>query len=293
MNRMTSPASSRAADDRVNAVAADLSPSRRPPPKSGPGLLARIWEPARLIVARGTVIVVILGLWQLGSDQGWWNPEIFGKPSAIGPAFGDYITSDRAMASMRATGFAVLMAFLLGSAAGTVAGVLLGLFRRVDEVLSPLLLAVNSLPRVALAPLFIVWFGLTASSKIALAVSYVFFVLAENTRSAVYSVDEDHIKLGKVAGFGRVALVSKMILPSAAPTMFSGLRLAFAFSLLGVIASEIIAAPDGIGQDIIYFSNSYQINSVFAILAGLAVVALVVNSVIRAGERRLLRWRSD
>jgi len=174
---------------------------------------------------------------------------------------------------------------------GTLAGLILGLSRTLDDIVGPFMAPINSVPRIALAPLFIAWFGLTTQAKVVLGVSIVFFILAENGRSAVRSVDSDLMTMARVVGLRRASLLWKVVLPSAVPTMFASLRLTFTYSLLGVIASEMIAATEGLGQDIVLFSSSYQINTVFAILVELMVIAVVVNWVFAVVERRLLVWQ--
>jgi NitT/TauT family transport system permease protein len=186
---------------------------------------------------------------------------------------------------------AVVYTFVIGSALGTAFGLMLGLSKTLNDILGPFLAPINSIPRIALAPLFIAWFGLTITAKVVLGVSIVFFVLAENARSSVRSVDADLMTMARVVGLRRVALIWKVVLPSAVPTIFAGLRLAFTYSLLGVIASEMIAASSGVGQDIVLYSSSFQINTVFAILFELMVIAIIVNWLFTLSERRLLVWQ--
>jgi len=249
--------------------------------------------PSRWLVYLGRIglMVVTLGLWEIASRQGWIDPTLFGRPSGIASAFVDYVPSDRGIESLKATGFAILVTFVIGSILGTVAGLILGLSRTLNEIVGPFLAPINSIPRIALAPLFIAWFGLTTTAKVVLGVSIVFFILAENARSSVRSVDADLMTMARVVGLRRTSLLWKVVLPSAVPTMFAGLRLTFTYSLLGVIASEMIAATSGIGQDIVLFSSSYQINTVFAILVELMVIAVAVNWVFARAERRLLVWQ--
>jgi NitT/TauT family transport system permease protein len=242
-------------------------------------------------LAQVAVVVVALGLWEIASRQEWIDPLLFGRPSGIWDALWDYLPSERGITSMKATGQAVLLAFIIGSILGTVAGLLLGIIPALDDIFGPFLVPLNSIPRIALAPLFIAWFGLTTQAKVVLAVTIVFFILAENARSAVKSVDHDLMTMARVTGLGRTSLLRKVVLPSAVPTLFAGLRLTFTYSLLGVIASEMIAAPNGLGQDLVFFSSSYQPNSVFAILVLLMFVAMVVNGGFTASERYLLRWQ--
>lgn len=241
--------------------------------------------------ARVALVVGFLLLWELAARRDWLDPILFGQPSGIWTAMRDYLPSQRAFDSLQATGTAIAISFVIGSVAGTVAGLLLGLSHTLDAILGPFFAPLNSVPRIALAPLFIAWFGLTMTSKVVLAVSIVFFILAENARSAVRSVDADQMMMARVVGLKGWPLLWKLVLPSAVPTMFAGLRLTFTYSLLGVVASEMIAATAGIGQDIVLFSSSYQINTVFAILIELMVIAGIVNAVFATVERRLLRWQ--
>ncbi|MCB8913429.1 ABC transporter permease [Rhodococcus rhodochrous] len=202
-----------------------------------------------------------------------------------------YIPSEEAAESLRATGLAVVLSFVFGSVLGTIAGLILGLSRNADAIFGPFMGPLNSIPRIALAPVFIAWFGLTTSAKVVLAVTVVFFILAENARSAVRSVDPDIMTMARVVGLKGPMLLVKVVLPSAVPTMFAGLRLAFTFSLLGVVASEMIAATSGLGTDIVRYSTSYQINTVYAILVLIAVISVLVNILFVRTEHRLLRWQ--
>ena len=244
-----------------------------------------------LYLGRTLLFVAFIGLWEMASRQEWIDPILFGSPSGTVKAFIEYVPSDQARTSMTATFTAVAIAFVVGSLTGTVAGLALGLSKWLDGIVGPFLAPLNSIPRIALAPLFIAWFGLTMSAKVVLAVSIVFFILAENARSAVRSVDHDLMTMGRVVGLKGSAIVWKVVLPSAVPTIFAGLRLTFTYCLLGVIASEMIAATNGLGQDIVLFSSSYQINTVFAILTILMIVAVLVSTVFTVVENRLLVWQ--
>ena len=244
-----------------------------------------------IYAGRAVLFVAIVGLWEIASRQEWIDPLLFGSPSGVVEAFFDYVPSEAARASMQATFSAIAISFVVGSVTGTAAGLALGLSKTLDGIVGPFLAPLNSVPRIALAPLFIAWFGLTMSAKVVLAVSIVFFILAENARSAVRSVDHDLMTMGRVVGLKRRSILWKVVLPSAVPTIFAGLRLTFTFSLLGVIASEMIAATNGLGQDIVLYSSSYQVNTVFAILVVLMIVAVVSNAVFNQVENRLLVWQ--
>ena len=256
---------------------------------AGPSRLVR----SRLFVysARGVLCIGFLILWEAASRQGWVDETLFGRPSGVWQAMVDYLPSERSLSSLGATGAAVAISFVIGSVSGTVAGLVLGLSRTLNAIVGPFLAPINSIPRIALAPVFIAWFGLTVTAKVVLAVSIVFFILAENARSAVRSVDADLMTMARVVGLKRSSLLLKVVLPSAVPTMMAGLRLTFTYALLGVVASEMVAATGGLGQDIVLYSSSYQINTVFAILVELMVIAVIMNGLFTLLERWLLRWQ--
>lgn len=243
-------------------------------------------------IARIVICVAFLALWETASRNKWVDPNLFGQPSGVWTAMVEYLPSERSLQSLQATFAAVGVSFVIGSISGTVAGLLLGLSPTLNAIFGPFLAPINSVPRIALAPVFIAWFGLTMTAKVVLAVSIVFFILAENARSAVRSVDADLMTMARVVGLKRSSLLLKVVLPSAVPTMFAGLRLTFIYALLGVVASEMIAATGGLGQDIVLYSSSYQINTVFAILLELMVVAIVMNWIFDTVERRLLVWQA-
>lgn len=237
------------------------------------------------------LVAAVLLVWEAASRSGAIDPLLFGRPSEVWSAFFEYVPSEEGLLSLRATFSAVGLAFVIGSLVGTITGLVLGLSKWANDIFGPFLVPLNSIPRIALAPMFIAWFGLTMTAKVVLAVTIVFFILAENARSAVRSVDPDLMTMAKVIGLRRASLLWKVVLPSAVPTMFAGLRLTFTYSLLGVIASEMIAATNGIGQDIVLYSSGYQINTVFAIIIELVIVAVALNAIFQAVERRLLRWQ--
>lgn len=239
------------------------------------------------------IVALFLALWEFGSRSGVLDPLLFGSPSGVWTALGEYLATERAWHSLASTAQAVIITFVVGSILGTVVGLLMGLFRPLDTVLGPFLVPLNSIPRIALAPVFIAWFGLTSTAKIVLGISIVFFVLAENSRGAVRSVDRDVLVMARVVGLRGPSLLGKVVLPAVVPTMFAGLRLAYTYSVLGVVASEMIAAVRGIGQDIVLYSTSYRINTVFAILFVIMVVAVVISAVFAVVERQLLRWQNS
>ncbi|MCD2114653.1 ABC transporter permease [Rhodococcus rhodochrous] len=275
------------AEEKV-ATAVAAAPTQADAPAKPPSKTKRRIAVTAIQVA---VVAAFLAVWEWASRTEVIDPLLFGRPSEVWTAFFDYVPSPEGLESLSATFQAVGWSFVIGSILGTVCGFILGLSKWANDVFGPFLVPLNSIPRIALAPMFIAWFGLTMNAKVFLAVTIVFFILAENARSAVQSVDTDLMTMARVVGLKGPALIWKVVLPSAVPTMFAGLRLTFTYALLGVIASEMIAATNGIGQDIVLFSSGYQINTVFAIIIELVIIAVFVNAVFQFAERRLLRWQ--
>ncbi|MCF8588954.1 ABC transporter permease [Gordonia liuliyuniae] len=269
-------------------------------PAQSPTAMPSMTKRLRLLPSRRTslvlttqlvIIVGFLVLWEVAANQGWVNPLFVSKPSEVWSALTDYLTSEQMRSSMGATLIAVIQSFVIGSVAGVLIGCVLGTNPFLDRVFGPFLVPLNAVPRIALAPLFVAWFGLTGTSKVVMGVSIVFFLLVENSRSAVKGVDRDQMTMARVVGLNKRQLMTKVILPSAVPTIFAGLRLAITYAILGVIASEMIAAKNGLGQDIVRYSSEFQINYVFAVLIVLAALATVASVGSSRFERRLLRWQ--
>lgn len=190
-----------------------------------------------------------------------------------------------------ATMYAVALSLLIGVPAGALAGLVLGSSRFLDRVAEPFLVPLNSLPRIALAPLFIVWFGLTVNAKAAVGVTLVVFIMLFNTRAGVKETNRDLLLLADSLGMSTIERYRKIVLPGSIPVVVAGIRLSLTYALLGVIASEMIGSRDGLGTDIVRYSNTLQVGGVFAILVILAVISFVMDRLLGAFERRALRWQ--
>jgi NitT/TauT family transport system permease protein len=243
-------------------------------------------------VCRLTVAAVVLGAWQLSAERGWVDRGFTRCPSDIASALWKYAHSGQLASSTGATLFAEVVAFVIGSLGGVLAGFALGSSEFADRVFGPFVVPLNSIPRIALAPLFILWFGLTSTAKIALAVTVVFFVMLINARASVKTLDPDIATMARVVGIRRTAFLAKILWPSAVPTVFAGIRLSITYSLLGVVASEMIAARNGLGQDVVRYSAEFDVASMFAVLVWLSLIATIISVGFDLLERRLLRWQA-
>lgn len=239
------------------------------------------------------IAVLLFGLaWEYIARNQIVNPLFIGTPSKILRFFWVElaVTGNLAIDMLWTLG-GTGIAFFLGSLAGIATGLLFVTYPWFEKFCDPFFSALNALPRIALAPLFILWFGLGLGSKIALGFSLTYFIVLSSTVAGARSVDRDFLVLARTLGATPRKIFMRITLFSAIPTLFSGLRLGLIYSLLGVIAGEIIAAQHGLGQQLSLLAGTFQIDGVFAVLLLLALIGTSLTYAMSALEARLIRWR--
>lgn len=257
-----------------------------PASSGGTKSLVLMWAGRLLVTA------AVLGAWQAVYALKVFNPVVTGSPSKVVTFLADnLITSGALWKSVWVTLWTTLIGFAAGSALGIVCGLLFVRFPKLDRFSSPFFTGFNSVPRIALAPLFIVWFGLSQISSILVGVSLTFFVLLSSTMAGAASLERDASTLMETLGATERQRFLIATLPAAVPTLFSGLRLGLVYALLGVVSGEIIGAPSGLGQQLSYFAGSFETNAVFGVLVVLGVMGAVIQGAMSLVERRLLRWK--
>ena len=237
-------------------------------------------------------LAVLIAVWEWAAREALINPLFIGTPSRIVVFFWNGLAVNGELLSD--TGWTLLataIAFVGGSIAGILTGLVFVLWPPAEKFLEPILSGLNALPRIALAPLFLLWFGLGIGSKIALGFSLTFFIVLSSTVAGARSVDHDLVTLARTLGAGSATIFRKVTLVSAVPTIFAGLRLGLIYALLGVIGSEIIAAQHGLGQRLSYLAGTFQINGVFAVLLLLGLIGSGLTWITSVIEARLLKWR--
>jgi NitT/TauT family transport system permease protein len=245
-----------------------------------------------LWITRLVFMGALLVVWQLVSWARWVDPIFIGDPIGIAQfLFDGLFVSHSLLIHLFWTVAATLTAFGLGTAGGIAVGLLFVVYPTLEQFLDPILNGLNALPRIALAPLFLLWFGLGVFSKIALGFSLTFFIILASTTAGARAVSQDHIVLARTLGASGSQLFREITLPGAVPTIFSGLRLGLIYALLGVIGGEIIAAQYGLGQLLAYLAGTFQINGVFGVLFILAILGTLFTWLMTRLEMKLLRWR--
>jgi NitT/TauT family transport system permease protein len=245
----------------------------------------------RVRIARLIVIATFVTVWQGSVASGLVDAFWISSPLLVIDELWRQVASGELINDVAITVFEALIAFVLSAALGIIAGLLLARSPFWDEVLAPLVLALNSLPRVALAPLIILWFGIGIAAKVVTAFTLVFFILLVNTLGGAKNVDNDILTIAKLMGASKHDILWKVTLPSALPWIFAGLNLGLTYSLLGVIVAEILASNHGLGYVIASSAATFNTAGVFSGLITLAVVAWLFSALMRHAEARLLRWK--
>ncbi len=279
---ITSPAPL-SVDNPVNIP--DAPPTATPPRFPNLRRKTLIWALRLLLV--GSVVV----LWEVGAKQGWINPFYFSQPSAIFDALVEYVGSGAVWPNLVATLQATALGFIVGTAVGLPLGLLLGRYELLNGVLSPILAGLNAVPRVALAPLFVLWFGIGMSSKVVLAASLVFFIVMASAEAGVRATEPELLRMSRSLGAKEHQIFRTVVLPASVPSIFAGLRLGLTYSLLGVVFGEMVSAEKGLGQQVSLFGGTYQAANLFTVLILLGALGLLLNSLAMSLERFLLRWQ--
>lgn len=246
----------------------------------------------KIAIIRFVFLVGLCMVWEYVSLNEIVNPIFIGRPTQIALyLFDGMFVNYELVVHAYWTLLATAAAFGLGSVLGVLFGFLFVTYPSVEKLLEPVFDGLNALPRIALAPLFLLWFGLGLSSKIALGFSLTFFIVLSSTVAGARGVNTDFLILARTIGTSPMTVFRKITLPSAVPSIFSGLRLGLIYALLGVIAGEIIAAEKGLGQLLTYLAGSFKTNGVFAVLLLLAFMGSLLTYCASKIEAHLLRWR--
>lgn len=243
-----------------------------------------------LWAVRAALIVLLASAWQFISDRfidAFW----ISSPSAVGDRLILWITDGTLLRNLIATVKVMLTGFIVGVAMAVTLGFVLGRVKFLAQLLTPFIQGVYSMPKLALAPLFIMWFGIGSTSKVLLTVMIVFFMVFYNTFSGVRDVDRELLDVAAVMGASRSALLRKVVLPSAAEWIFTGLRLAVPYSLVGAVVAEILAGNEGIGYLVRNSSGTFDTTGTFAALGALIVVGMGLNAFVEWSSKYTGRWR--
>ena len=246
----------------------------------------------RLVITLWSLaVLVVFGLaWE-------FIPGLLGVPTFVLPPLSVVVHEasriwevERLMWHAGITGLEVVIGFVLGSALGAVIGYALGVSPRVEAVFSPYLLALQIAPKVAFAPLFVMWLGYTVYPKILVAVLIVFFPVLINVLSAMRAMDGDLTNLARSFSATRFQIFRMIEFPTTLPPLFSGLRIASTLAVIGVVVGELVGGNMGLGYLLVFFEGEGNTAGVFVVIGALTVIGIVAYYAVVMAEKRVLHY---
>lgn len=237
------------------------------------------------------VTLAFLGFWQFASGR-LVDPFFISSPLEVAHKLWKWIGDGTLVLHASYTLRAMAMGFVIGASLGFSVGFALGRSDTAARIFDPFITAIYCLPKIALAPLFLLWFGIGIESKIAMSAAIVFFLVFLNTFAGVRAVEKLHLDSVRIMGGGRFAELRYVVLPSAAAWVMTGLKVSVPYALIGAVVSELISSNRGVGFLIGQASGLFDTAGVFAGLVVLALAGVLFNAALKAAERHLLRWRA-
>ncbi|HUA51619.1 MAG TPA: ABC transporter permease [Candidatus Sulfotelmatobacter sp.] len=245
---------------------------------------------ATIALARVAFLVAILAMWQGAAAVGLVDPAFVSTPAAIARSLWRLCADGDLAPNLGTTLLEIMIAFAASVVFGIASAVVLDRNDWLNRIVSPFLTAFNSMPRIALGPLFILWFGIGIASKVVLAFSLGYFIMLLSTLGGLKNVDRDLLLMSRLFGASELRLFRHVRLPWALPGIFAGLRLTLIYCSAGAVIGEMIAATSGLGLLVQSFSGRFDVAGVMALILVVAVMVMILTSLMDFSERRLLAW---
>lgn len=261
--------------------------------RAGPALtqlLARLGPRSAQALLVAAVAVIVTGVWELGVRWGGVPVFILPPPSAIAAQLLSMLGQPMFWHDLLVTVTEVLLGYAVGIALAVVLGVAIAQVAVLELALMPYIVAFQTIPSVALAPLFLQWFGYGTLSKVVMAAIIAFFPILVNVIAGLQATGRDEIQMARAFGANRVQLLLKVRVPNSLPYVFAGLELGVVFALVGAIVAEFVGAKAGLGNRILQYNEQFNIAGMFAVLIVLAALGMLMHRSVALLKRRTLRW---
>jgi NitT/TauT family transport system permease protein len=251
----------------------------------------RLRSAAIVLAAQVALLAVLLGFWDHMTANNKQAAFMFGSPSAIAGFLGQMARDGSLWRDTYVTGLETLLGFTVGNFVGTIIGLSLWYSRFVSRVVEPFVIALGSIPIIALAPIIIIWFGTGLISKVAMSTLSVVIVALVTSYKGAVGVDTDQINLMRTLGASKFQIFLKLVVPASLTDIFAGLKLTVGFALIGAIVGEFMSSSEGLGHAIFKAGSLYIIPKVFAALVATIALALLLTFAVGRIERLLMPWR--
>jgi NitT/TauT family transport system permease protein len=259
-----------------------------------PGLWPRLRDYfyANPAATRAAIVIGAIAAWEIIGHT-LVDPDFLAPPSAILEAAPRVFARPGVPAALWATFYELVVGFGIAVVLGVLIAVPIGLSRFAQRSTLPIVLMIYSVPQVTILPLFVLWFGVGAASKIAFGVSHGIFPIILNVVAGVQTVERAHITAAHSMGATRFQIFRRVVLPHMTPSLFSGLRLAMSGTLLGVLLAELYVSAGGLGYFTRLYSESFDPPATFTLVMSLALMAIFLNETVRRAEKRASFWRNE
>ena len=240
-------------------------------------------------LARLVLVLILLAMWQYLPSKGlrFW----MSGPIDIVARLWGWIFDGSLWENLGATLLAMVLGYLIGTSVGIALGLLFGLMPRVHRVLSPYITALYAMPKIALAPLFVIVFGIGLEPKVALVAITVFFLVLNSTLDGVRNVDRDLVSTLTLMGATRFEVIGKVLVPATLPWIFTGMRISVRYAFTNTLLAELIAANSGIGFMIEYYSGIFDATGTYAAILVLVIMSVGLTELLTQVEAMMSRGR--
>lgn len=264
-------------------------------PASAAGLLRHSWARVQRSALPLLAIAIVLGIWQAISEMTWLGlwVDYISSPAAAASAGWTMATSGELWTNARGSLVAFAIGFVLSAGVGIPIGLVMGWSRTIRELLEAPLYALNATPRLALLPVIVVWLGIDVASVVAVVFIDAVIPVIVNAMAGVREVDASLLRVGRSFGATRLQLFRKIIFPASTPAVLTGVRLAVARGVLGVIVAQLYVSTVGIGHLIATYGQLFQVDQIVFLVVLVAVVAYLVNLALERLQSRFDRWRGE
>jgi NitT/TauT family transport system permease protein len=249
----------------------------------------RAWPAWGTLLTQVSIVILVIGGWELGERGGWVDPFYWSYPSQIWAKFKLFVVTGQALTDTSFTFQSTILGFVLGTFSGTVIGLSFWWSRNLARVAQPFLICFEATPKLALAPMIVIVFGIGLASKIAIGVALIVIVTTLTTATAVKAIDPDSEKLLYSLGATRFQVFLKLVVPSVLPWIVSSLRINIGLALTGAVIGEFVSSQHGLGRQILYAGQTYDVALIWVGVSVLAALSIVMYVAVGQLERLILK----
>lgn len=240
---------------------------------------------------RYAILIAIVTLWEIAARAGWIDPFIMSSPARVWATITRLYLDNELFMHIAVTMYETVIGFILGTILGTLIAILLWWSRPLARILDPYLVVLNALPKIALGPILIVWFGADVKSIIIMGLLISLVVTIMTVLVGFNEITGEKQLLMRTLGASRLQILTMVVLPASIPTIMSALKLSVGMSWVGVIVGEYLVSQAGLGYLIVYGSQVFKLDLVMASIVILCVLAAIMYYVVAYFEKRMIKWR--